>query len=57
MQELNIPQELLQLETQMQEEVGFKSGFYPELDAQQESLERLKNPNKKSLAKFWGKSL
>ncbi|GMB91506.1 endonuclease MutS2 [Helicobacter ailurogastricus] len=47
LQNLNIPQELLQLEAQMQEEAGFKSGFYPELDAQQESLKRLKSAQQK----------
>ncbi|CRF46942.1 Recombination inhibitory protein MutS2 [Helicobacter heilmannii] len=47
LQSLNIPHELLQLEAHMQEEAGFKSGFYPELDAQQESLERLKKSQQK----------
>ncbi|WP_104690952.1 endonuclease MutS2, partial [Helicobacter heilmannii] len=47
LQSLNIPHELLQLEAHMQEEAGFKSGFYPELDAHQESLERLKKSQQK----------
>ncbi|BEG57777.1 Recombination and DNA strand exchange inhibitor protein MutS [Helicobacter sp. NHP21005] len=54
MQSLNIPQELLQLETHMQEEAGFKSGFYPELDAHQESLQRLKKSQQKIFSQILG---
>ncbi|BCZ17976.1 Recombination and DNA strand exchange inhibitor protein MutS [Helicobacter sp. NHP19-003] len=45
---------MLQLETHMQEEVGFKSGFYPELDAHQESLERLKKTQQKIFSQILG---